>query len=180
MDDYSFTDYGTVTLAPAPTAREMLALSDTPPPTLAAIKRFQDALALAPDQVTFEPNHYFADGAYLRELYVEANKDIVGKMHRHEHLVMLVSGECVVVTTEGREHMVGPKIWTSTPGVKRVIRTLSNCHFITFHLNPTNTRDLDEIEAEVIVPESQIDYENGGLLTDERGPFKDELQGVYA
>jgi len=171
LQDYA-VDYGTVTIGFAPPA----VVDDTPPPTLQQIKRFQDALMQAPGQIDFKPNHYFADGQYVRELYLEANKDLVGKMHRHEHLVTLVSGECIVVTTEGREHIVGPRTWTSPPGVKRVIRTLTDCHFLTFHLNPRNTRDLDAIEADVIVPEALIDYDG----RTEAGPFANELMEVYA
>ena len=52
---------------------------------------------------------------------------------------------------------------------------MTDCVFATVHLNPTDTTDLDAIEAEVIVPESQIEYEpqDAAFLTD-------AVQGVYA
>ena len=145
-------------------------------PTLPQIKRLQDAVATLPNQIDFQPNHYFAPGMYCRELAIDADSVVVGKMHRHEHLVMLVSGEASVWTDKGMERISGPKIWTSPAGVKRAIYTHTDCLFITMHA--TEETDLDALEADIIIPESEIDY--GNAITSERGEFSDALQGVYA
>jgi hypothetical protein len=47
--------------------------------------------------------------------------------------------------------------------------------FFTVHLNHENTRDLDAIEADVIVPEPLL-AQDAPMLAE----FANELQGVYA
>ena len=54
----------------------------------------------------------------------------------------------------------------------------SECEFVTVHLNPDDTQDLEAIEADVIVPQSLAE-----LIAPEVAriaDFTDELQGVYA
>lgn len=157
-----------VDLTPHPLAQEL-----PRKPTVAQIRRLQDVLATLP-QIETEPAHYFADGMYGRELFIPAGSVVVGKMHRHEHLVQLLSGEATVYTDNGMERIVGPRTWVSPPGVKRALMTHTDCLFFTVHLNPENTRDLEAIEADVIVPEL-LAHE-----VPELAEFADELQGVYA
>jgi hypothetical protein len=38
----------------------------------------------------------------------------------------------------------------STPGVKRVIYANEESIFVNVHKNPTNTQNLDELEAEIV------------------------------
>ena len=130
-------------------------------PSLRQIKSLQDAVATLPNQIDFKPEHYFAPGMYLRELAIAGDSVVVGKMHRHEHLVMLVSGEATVWTDKGMERITGPKVWKSPAGVKRALYTHSDCLFYTMHA--TDETDLEVIEAETIVPEWEIEY---GLLPD--------------
>lgn len=139
-------------------------------PTRAQITELQELLAQYP-QVELTPAHYFAAGMYGRELFIPAETVVVGKIHRHEHLVMLMQGEATIYTDEGMERIIGPKVWTSSPGTKRALFTHTPCTFFTVHLNPTDTQDLIAIEADVIEPEANP------LLG---GPFAKELQGVYA
>lgn len=145
-----------------------------PPPTLQQVKRLQDFLGQYP-QVELTPEHYFADGMVGRELFIPGESYVVGKMHRHEHLVQLLSGTATILTDHGMETITGPKTWVSPPGAKRPLYTHTDCVFFTVHLNESNTRDIGQIEDYVIVPEAQIEYEAPQLAE-----FADALQGVYA
>ena len=144
-------------------------------PTLAQIKRLQDAVAAMPNQINPEPMHHFAPGLYCRGLALDADCVAVGKMHRHEHLVMLVYGDATVWTDNGMERISGPRVWKSPAGVKRAVYTHTDCLFYTMH--PTNETDLAVIEAQTIVPESQIDY---GALPSGSLQLSDSLQEIYA
>lgn len=137
-------------------------------PTLPQIQRAQDYLAQFP-QVEMEPQHRFADGMYCRNLPIPADTIVVGKIHRHEHFVVLTKGSATINTDKGMETITAPHTWVSKPGAKRILKTITDCEFMTFHLNPTNTTDLDELEADIIVAESS--------------PFPsltDDIQRIYA
>lgn len=145
------------------------------PPTLAQIKQLQDVLAQAP-QVECPVRHFFSPGQYTRECTIPAGSIVVGKMHRHQHPVFLLSGTVRINTDRGMETITGPRIWVSQENAKRALYTLTDCVFATVHLNPTDTTDLEAIEADVIVPDGLISYDaQPGLAA-----LTDETQGVRA
>lgn len=129
-----------------------------PEPSRLAMQHVQEALAPLP-QVELEPTHHFAEHVYGRELLIPADTVVVGKIHRHEHLVMLLRGEATINTGEGMERIVGPKIWVSPVGAKRILYTHTECVFFTVHV--TDTRDLAELEREIIEPEPRNILEGG-------------------
>ena len=117
---------------------------------MAKILALQEEVAKLP-QIEFKPSHYFAPGMYVRELVIEKDSLVIGKIHRHEHVVMLMKGDATVYTQDKCERIKGPKIWISPAGVKRVVYAHKECTFATVHA--TNETDLDKIEEWVIVPE---------------------------
>lgn len=121
-----------------------------PEPSRAAMQAVQETLSPFP-QVELEPVHHFAEHVYGRELFIPADTVVVGKIHRHEHLVLLLKGEATINTGEGMERIIGPKIWVSPVGAKRILYTHTDCTFFTVHV--TDKRDLAELEAEIIEPE---------------------------
>ena len=121
-------------------------------PTIHQIKALQEECAKLP-QVELEPIHHFANGMYCRELFIPAGLVVVGKIHRHEHLVTLVQGTTTVYTDEGMVKLTAPHTWVSRPGAKRALYTHEDCVFLTHHLNPTNTHDVELLEQDIIIPE---------------------------
>jgi quercetin dioxygenase-like cupin family protein len=100
-----------------------------------------------------EPNHYFANGMYLRELTIPAGALIVGKTHKHEHFLIVTRGRAMVVSEFGEEEVEAGYVGVSPPGAKRAILALEETTFLTTHVNGTNTQDLKLIEEEHIVDE---------------------------
>lgn len=145
-----------------------------PAPAREKIVRLQDALSNLP-QLDLPPEHYFAEGMYGRRLAIPADSVVVGKIHRHEHFVLLIKGSVTINTDRGMERISAPHVWVSPPGAKRVLYTHEDCEFFTTHLNHDNERDLEVIEAQVIEPEALLAYEPE-LVSE----FKDELQRMYA
>jgi len=96
--------------------------------------------------------HDFADGIYVREIFIPAGDVIVGKIHKHEHPNFLVSGT-VHVFTEDKflEKIVAPCSMISPPGTKRTLYAETDLVWITMHHNPTNTRDIAELESNAAV-----------------------------
>lgn len=93
--------------------------------------------------------HSFADGMYVREIFIPKGFVLTGKIHRHSHPNFLMSGEVIVVTENGgRERLKGPLSMISSPGTKRAIVALEDTVWITVHA--TNETDLEKIEDYVI------------------------------
>lgn len=123
-------------------------------PTLAAIQRLEAALRQSPEQVDIEPVHYFAPGTYAREITIPAGVVVVGKLHRHDHMIMLVTGEATIYTDQGMKRIVGPKVWTSSAGTKRAIYAHTDATLMTIHA--TNETDLAALEADIIEQEEVL------------------------
>lgn len=128
-------------------------LSEVPTlPTRAQIIELQESMIpIRCDQP--EPTHLFAPGMYLRELTVPAGMLLVGKIHRHQHFLIVTKGKAEVISEFGREVVGAGHMSVSQAGVKRVVLALEDTQFITVHLNLTDTQDLSIIEAVHIEPE---------------------------
>lgn len=126
-------------------------------PSREAVTRLQSVLAPYP-QVELEPVHYFAPGMYGRELAIPRDTVVVGKIHRHRHLTLLIKGTATINTDRGMEKITAPHVWVSQEGAKRALYTESDCVFFTCHA--TNETDFEKLEAELIEPETlQIEGE---------------------
>lgn len=116
-------------------------------PTREQVEALQREIAKLP-QVEPVTDHYFADGMYCRSVFRKAGTLVVGKVHKKEHFFMLTSGEITVWTEAGMKHVVAPFVWVSKPGTKRVTYAHADSVAVTVHR--TESRDLDEIEKELI------------------------------
>ena len=100
-----------------------------------------------------EPNHYFANGMYLRELTIPAGMLIVGKTHKHQHFLIITQGSGRVVSEFGTKDMEAGDIYVSPPGSKRAILAYEDLTMVTVHVNEDNTTDIELIEDRHIVNE---------------------------
>lgn len=98
------------------------------------------------DNEEFPIKHNFSDQLYMREMKMKAGTFVVSAMHHTDHFWFLMTGR-ILVTTDGEtvEH-IAPCFEKSIKGAKRLIACSEDCIFINIHKNPSNTRDLDEIE----------------------------------
>src|SRR5574337_783060 len=129
-------------------------------PKLQDIQRLQVALGLLP-QVHIEPKHSFAKGMYGRELLMPAGTLIVGKIHQHEHLAIMVYGDILVYTEQGgKRRLKGYNMMVSPPETKRVVYPFEDTLWITIHLDPDGKRDADALETDMITPDDPGVLEN--------------------
>jgi hypothetical protein len=98
--------------------------------------------------------HHFAPNVYMRQMDAPAGAIVVSKMHRTEHMNILLKGSLSVITEHGIEYLKAPLILKSDAGTKRIGYFHEDSSWVTVH--PTELTDLEEIEAQVIVPESEI------------------------
>jgi hypothetical protein len=121
------------------------------------ILRFEAALAQLPgatvgDTDTLPLTHSFADGCYVRQIFIPAGMMLTGKIHKHSHPNFLMLGEVLVATEFGGvEHLRAPLAMISQAGTKRAVYALTDTWWITVHV--TAERDLARIEEHVIAPD---------------------------
>jgi len=97
----------------------------------------------------FPLKHTFADGCYVREIFIPAGHVVIGKIHKHSHPNFLMQGKVTVFTAdEGTRHLQAPMSMISPAGTKRIVYTHTDTRWTTVHV--TNKTDLDDIEEEVI------------------------------
>ena len=94
--------------------------------------------------------HTFADGIYVREMTIEKGELIIGAIHKHLHIWLLLSGHITVLTEDSLIEYTAPSTVLSTPGVKRIIYGNEESIFTNIHKNPTNTEDLKKLEKEIV------------------------------
>lgn len=119
------------------------------------VRDVQQQLSDSPDQIDVPVQHHFAPGVYMRQMDAAAGTLVVSKMHRTEHMNILLKGSLTVATEDGIQLMTAPCVLKSMPGTKRIGYFHEDSSWITIH--PTSDTDLEKIEQQVIVPDDQID-----------------------
>ncbi len=92
--------------------------------------------------------HHFAPGCYGRELFLPAGSMVVGKIHKHSHITVLLAGTCSFSTEHSKDVLVGPAVLVSKAGEKRAVYAHTDARWLTIH--PTQETELEKIEDEVI------------------------------
>ena len=119
------------------------------------VRDVQKQLSSSPDQIEVPVQHHFAPGVYMRQMDAAAGTLVVSKMHRTEHMNILLKGSLTVATENGIELLKAPCVLKSMPGTKRIGYFHEDSSWITVH--PTEETDLEKIEQQVIVPDDEID-----------------------
>ena len=119
------------------------------------VRDVQQQLSESPDQIDVPVQHHFAPGVYMRQMDAAAGTLVVSKMHRTEHMNILLKGSLTVATEDGIQLMTAPCVLKSMPGTKRIGYFHEDRTWITIH--PTSDTDLEKIEQQVIVPDDEID-----------------------
>lgn len=108
------------------------------------------AIAQLP-QIALRVENDFAPGIYYRRLYIPAGVALAGRIHRYEHMNVVLEGEIAVRTEKGLTHIKGPTMFTSPAGVKRAGYTVKDTIWMTVHPNPDNITNVEELERMLTV-----------------------------
>lgn len=98
--------------------------------------------------------HTFSAGMYCRSIFIPSGSELVGKTHRHRHLLIMSQGHVIMTGNNGLQHFRGFNVFESVAGIKRVVKAVEDTIITTVHLNPGDSEDLEVIEADVIVPDT--------------------------
>ena len=115
------------------------------------IERLQAEMSLMP-QAELTTEHSFSSGMYMRKVFRPAGTLIVGKVHKEPHFFLCAKGEIIAWTENGMKRLQAGDVVESKPGTKRVTLAVTDAIGITIHR--TDKTDLDEIEAELIEPDT--------------------------
>ena len=132
-------------------------------------KQFEDGLQngdLTPSPYSYK--HHFTDvhsefGAalYGREMHLSKGAIVIGKIHKHPVLNVLLKGKLAVVSENGRRIIEAPCVYSSDPHIRRVGHVLEDCIW----LNVLMTKHTGEENLDKIVDEHTTDsYKNVGLF----------------
>lgn len=103
------------------------------------------------DLVECPVTHVFTDGLYTREIFMPAGSLVTSKIHKTEHPFVLSKGKLLVCIDKGEwVEMVAPYTGVTKPGTRRVAYIIEDTIWTTFHANPDDLTDLDEIENLII------------------------------
>lgn len=117
-------------------------------------------LSMAPATLP-EPVHFHAEGLYGRMIVMPGGHAFVGKEHARSHLFVMIDGEMEVTLPDGFvHHMTGHHVFVSPAYRKSAFHVIRDTILLTVH--HTKFTDLNEIEADLIVPEQGILPGNGG------------------
>jgi len=82
-------------------------------------------------QVPVKYRHYFAQGAYAREVTLPADCIVTGRVHKQSQINILSQGRLKVTTEHGVIEVEAPFTLVSPPGTKRAVFTLTECVWTT-------------------------------------------------
>jgi ribosomal protein L31 len=89
----------------------------------------------------------FADGQYIREIFMPAGQVITTKIHKKLHPFFVMSGKLSIVSEDGVIEIEAPYHGITKPGTKRVIYTHEDTVFITVHATQKTT--IEEVVEEI-------------------------------
>lgn len=108
-------------------------------------------------QVDMPVTHHFAPHVYGRECFIPKGTVAVGKIHRTQHLSVMLRGDMTFLTNRGLQRISGSCVMPlADPFTQRAVYAHEDTVLLTIH--PTDSADLAQIEGEVIAPDwSEVD-----------------------
>ena len=94
--------------------------------------------------------HTFADGCYIREIFMPKGLLITSKIHKITHPYFILRGDVTVITEEGEQRITAPFSGITKAGTKRALYIHEDTTWVTVHV--TKETEIDKIEQEIISP----------------------------
>ncbi len=92
--------------------------------------------------------HTFADGLYIREIFMPKGQIVSTGIHKVEHPYFVQKGDVSVLTDEGIKRVKAPYNGITKPGTKRLIYMHEDSVWITVHA--TNKSKVEDVLNDVI------------------------------
>lgn len=115
------------------------------------IERLERELLQLP-QAEIPTEHLFGNGFYARTITIPKGAALTGKVHKTEHIFMVVRGDITLATDEGRKRVGAGYQAVCRPGLKRAGYAHEETVCVNVHI--TAEKDLARLEAELIEAEA--------------------------
>jgi len=110
----------------------------------------EGAIARDLPQAECPVTHGFLPGIYIRTIFMCAGLVITSGIHRTEHPFFIPSGDVIVMTEEGEVRLQGPIHGITSPGTRRILKTLADTIWTTYHR--TSKTQIEDIIADILEP----------------------------
>jgi len=128
--------------------------------------------------------HYFANGAYVREMCLPANTAVVGRVHKHETINILLEGEITVVDENGvKTDFKAPHVFIAPAGNQKAALTKTPVRWLNSWACDTTDPDeaIDLLTCETMEEYNLfLDAEDVKSLTAELGHTKDSMRKLVS
>lgn len=103
------------------------------------------------DQVDLPLVHRFTPGMYIREIHMPKGVLVTSAFHKTEHPFVISKGS-VLVWKPGEEavRLTAPHTGITSAGTQRLLYIEEDTVWITFHINPSDTQDIEEIDLRLV------------------------------
>lgn len=97
----------------------------------------------------FPLKHTFANGMYVREIFVPKGYIVMTYIHKQSHPAFQISGDTTVIEPEGNRRIKGYASFITAAGTKRICYCHEDTVWATVHLNPDNKENIEDIEKRI-------------------------------
>lgn len=105
-----------------------------------------------------EENHFFGPSLYIKQVTMPAGAVIVGKVHRVEHMCVMLTGRMILVTEDGeKKELCAPATFVGKPG-RKVAYILEDVVFQNIYA--TDETDVEKLENMFVDNSQSLKLEN--------------------
>ena len=112
--------------------------------------KIEYAMCQSEQKVECPLTHVFTPGLYTRTIFMPAGSLVMSMTHNTRHPFIITTGEVDVISPEGSVTHVAPYMGITQPGTKRFLHVKQDTTWTTFHVNPDNLTDPDEVAGIVL------------------------------
>lgn len=100
--------------------------------------------------------HWFPAGLYARKIFMPAGTTLTSKVHKSEHLSIIMQGDVTVYSEDGStKRLQAPQIFITYPGTKRALHIHEDTVWLTVHA--CGARAVDDAERELVDDASTVE-----------------------
>lgn len=113
--------------------------------TCSEVDKIEYAMCQSEEKIEMPLTHVFTPGLYTRTIFMPAGSLVMSMTHNTRHPFIISTGEVDVISPEGAVTHVAPYMGITQPGTKRFLHVKQDTTWTTFHVNPDNLTDPDQI-----------------------------------
>jgi len=118
--------------------------------TCSEVDKVEYAMCQSEEKVECPLTHLFTPGLYTRTISMPAGSLVMSMTHNTRHPFIITTGEVDVISPEGSVTYVAPYMGITQPNTKRFLHVKQDTTWTTFHVNPDNLTDPDEVAGNVL------------------------------